>query len=84
MARCKACGAPIIWIKLKTGKNMPCDAQPIHYSPSCNGNLMLITPDGAVLGGGVARDDTSKFVGYTSHFATCPAANQFRRRDNEI
>jgi len=81
MPKCKACGAPIIWIKLKSGKSMPCNPAPIHYSASLNPErLNLVLPEGTVLEYGV-KDPASSKYGYTSHFATCPAANQFRRHD---
>ncbi len=27
MAKCKGCGAEIVWIKTANGKNMPCNAE---------------------------------------------------------
>ena len=29
MSKCKGCGAEIVWIKTKAGKNMPCDEKKI-------------------------------------------------------
>ena len=78
MSVCKACGAPIIWIKLQSGKSMPCDAMPIHFQPY-GGYLKLISDDGIVFNNCAACDE-SELVGYMSHFATCPAAGQFRKR----
>lgn len=80
MSRCKACGAPIIWVKLRSGKMMPCDVQKIPYVADFNGELELVTEDGKVTR---ARLDVgSDRIGYQSHFATCPAANQFRKGEN--
>ena len=81
MARCKACGALIIWIKLPSGKSMPCDEKKIPYKtlvPGTKGSLTLVCPDGRVASG--EFDPGSDKYAYTSHFATCPAAKQFRRR----
>ena len=79
MAKCKACGAEIIWIEMKTGKNMPCNAQKIPYKNTFpKGNLLLITPDGRLARGEL--DLNSDDYGYESHFATCPAAQKFRKR----
>ena len=80
MNRCKACGADIIWIMMKTGRAMPCDAQKIpfriaHHSEERAKVLVEIT--GKIAYG--IYDPEGDKIGYTSHFATCPAAAQFRR-----
>lgn len=80
VSRCKACGAPIRWIKMKSGKAMPVDAQPIPYRlepPSYKDALTLVTPEGKVCKG--TYDPGADTVGYISHFATCPAAKEMRR-----
>ena len=78
MSRCKACGAEIVWVKMKTGKNMPCDAHKIPYRNTFpKGDLILVTPDGKLARGEL--DLNSDTYGYESHFATCPAAKKFRR-----
>lgn len=79
MAKCKACGAEIIWIKTARGKAMPIDEKPIPYYKGNNDRI--ITPDRKIV-----RCDldgkTEDFIGfgYISHFATCPAAERFRRK----
>ena len=78
MARCKACGAPIVWIKLASGKNMPCDPESIEYEEDPTGPMILVVKDGRVIHARESAD--SKQYGYISHYATCPAAKQFRRR----
>lgn len=70
MAMCRSCEAPIIWVETTSGKNMPIDE-----TPTANGNLVYVA--------GVARavtddDRQLKRPLYTSHFATCPDASQFR------
>lgn len=77
-SKCRSCGADIYWIKMKSGKSMPCDVKPILYSQNPEGDLTLVTPDGRVIRG--FEDLTQKEIGYTSHFATCPNADQHRRR----
>ena len=88
MARCKSCGAYIIWIKTESGKAMPCNEPEYWFIPDPNGNMTYITADGRVMRGimsGVngtgALDIGCK--GRISHFATCPNASQHRRRKNE-
>lgn len=90
MSKCRSCGAEIIWIKTAGGKAMPCNAQPVSYraippipkdvEQLCgNGPVMtLVTPDGRIARG--TFDPGSDKIGYVSHFATCPAADQHRRR----
>lgn len=82
MAKCKSCNAEIRWIKMKgTGKAMPVDAQPISYSENMHPGaeaLTLVTEHGTIVR--TQFDPDGDKVGYTSHFATCPAAEQFRRR----
>lgn len=82
-AKCKACGADLVFIPTKAGRVMPCDAQKIPYRDAWGervkgDTLKLITEDG-MLTYGVLDFDSDK-IGYQSHFATCPAADQFRRR----
>lgn len=76
--RCKSCGAEIIWIRMKSGKAMPCDAEPIPYMELFSGGMKLVTEQGEVVQG--CYDGTSDKIGYVSHFATCPNANQHRKR----
>jgi len=85
MSKCKSCGAEIIWIKMKgTGKAMPCDAQKVSYSenlhPGAEGVQVqtLVTEHGTVVR--TYFDSDGDKVGYVSHFATCPAASEHRKR----
>ena len=84
MSKCRSCGADIIWIKMASGKAMPCDAAKISYStalpPSAKGDdvLTLVTDRGTVVQ--TVFDPAGDKHGYTSHFATCPNANQHRKR----
>lgn len=82
MAKCKACGAEIVWIPTVNGKTMPCDAQRIPYKINLHdGKYNLVLPDGRVTRADL--DLQSDKFGYVSHFATCPAANVFRRKSND-
>ena len=80
MSRCKACGADIIFIRTKIGrKPMPCDADRVFYGPGKDDKV--ITPNGEVISCKVLPDRQGAIgVGFTSHFATCPASDEFRRR----
>lgn len=85
MPKCKSCGAEIIWIKMKSGKSMPCNPRGIHYRKQVHGDvgcqgcmLTFVTPDGDVVVGQAWEE--SELVGYISHFATCPNADKHRKR----
>ena len=81
-ARCRTCGAKIIWIKTTSGKSMPCDWRPVYYrkgEPEAGEEAVtLVTPRGEIVRG--VQDWTAHDYGYTSHFATCPDANRHRKR----
>lgn len=77
MSKCKTCGAEIIWLPTLGGKSMPCDAKPIPYKEDPAGSLTLVTSDGRVVK--AKADISSDKMGYTSHFATCPDADRWRR-----
>ena len=81
-SKCKSCGAEILWIKMGSGKMMPVDAKPISYSevflPGTKDTLTLVTEKGTLVS--TVFDPGGDNIGYTSHFATCPNANQHRKR----
>lgn len=77
MARCKACGAPIIWIQMKSGKLMPCNSEPIPYKENPSGKHQFVTGQGEVVTADIYPG--SDKYGYVSHYATCPEADSFRR-----
>lgn len=74
--KCRACGAEIAFIKTVKGKTMPVDAEGVCFTPSI-GPETFVTIDGRVVRG--ARRKNGSEVGFVSHFATCPAANEFRK-----
>ena len=78
MSKCKSCGAEIKWILTQSGKKMPVDAKPVPYRADPGGSLSLVTMNGRVERGVLDLD--SDQAGYVSHFATCPNANEHRRR----
>lgn len=68
MSRCRTCDAPVLWVSTPTGKAMPLDLEP--------------DPEGRfVVEGGVAYPVGlfSEGPRYTSHFATCPQADEHRK-----
>lgn len=73
---CKGCGAPVRWVEsVKNDKAMPID--PL---PHPNGNLRLERRGHGVLAHVVPKSAPRPERAYRTHFATCPAAGQMRRR----
>lgn len=71
--RCRSCGAPVIWRKhVRTGRPMPID-----WEPSPKGNLVLLGADSYGL---VASGLEGSPGCHLSHFATCPKADDWRRK----
>ena len=75
MAKCKACGAEIVWIGKK-----PCNPEPVTYWQKPKGRGRVVTPNGEVISCEFSGDpNKATGIGYVSHFATCPFADAFRR-----
>lgn len=84
MSRCRGCGADVYFATTTaTGKAMPLDP-----NPTTKGNIVLEKfthaekPKARVLSGlelQEARENADRSL-YTSHFATCPHAGQFRTK----
>lgn len=78
-ARCKSCGAPIIWCTTTSGKKMPVDAE-----TSAEGNIWVASDYTASV---LSRSEIER--AFTpeeranelrhSHFTTCKDAAKFRR-----
>ena len=68
MSSCRTCRAPLVWAYTETGKRMPFDAHPAE--------------DGSwvIRNGTAAYDPFARGPRYRPHFATCPDADQHRRR----
>lgn len=93
MSVCKGCGEPIRWIGSTRGKAIPVDPDIIRvylsFTAPTTGianKITLVLEDGTTISGwkrdrfesGVCRAD-----GYESHFATCPKAEQFRKKKEQ-
>lgn len=81
MSVCKACGAGIWFITMKSGVAMPVNENPVPFIPGA-GKRKYIVEDGSVIEGKDWHkgDEGPMGFGYISHFATCPKAEQFRKR----
>lgn len=85
MSKCKSCGAEIVWIRTAGGKNMPLNAEKHYFHRWTDGDLhpreTFFTESGAAFAGyGTVKEDPEAMEGRVSHFATCPFADQHRRR----
>ena len=76
---CRACGAPMIFIKTERGKSMPCDAESQWYLETPDGEPFVMIDGTYHRGVVIAEKDPKARAGYVSHFATCPMADQFRK-----
>jgi hypothetical protein len=76
-ARCSSCKADVFWAMSAGGKPLPIDPEPRE-----DGNLVVRR---ALGGGRVAVSAKGVPAGeqrYVSHFATCPYADQHRRKSH--
>ncbi|MEZ3435722.1 MAG: hypothetical protein K1W34_14100 [Lachnospiraceae bacterium] len=73
IAKCKKCGKVIRWVKMQSGKFMPCNPQEIGYKISAGGKgeEIIITPDGRRISADIVYEGIADGKGYISHFATC-------------
>lgn len=74
---CASCKSPIFWAQLPSGKSMPVDAEPVP-----DGNVLLFHTSKGSIRAQVLRRGEAAPTGQprrTSHFQTCPNANQHRR-----
>jgi len=77
--KCRYCNADIIFIKTKAGKTMPLDAESIYFKDDPKGCSFVLL-DGTVIKGTTVKEGTPDAkIGFISHFATCPNANQARK-----
>ncbi len=77
MSKCRSCRAPIRWVFTERGKKMPLDAEPTD-----EGDIVLrdpppgeSDPTGIVVAPAAFPDEPR----YTSHFATCKQAGEWRK-----
>jgi hypothetical protein len=71
MTTCRACQAPIHFVRTGRGKAMPLDATPVRRG----GKPVLWRLDGTQ----AMPDADGMTTGHESHFASCPSAAVFRR-----
>lgn len=80
---CKSCGSPIRWIKMRSGKYMPCDIKPVDYQLKPGGSQKIVTPAGDVVTCERVSAAQASGWGYTPHWSTCKAPDTFRKGAGE-
>lgn len=78
---CKNCGKQIIWIRTKSGKNMPVNPEIINYRKPLKEEKAtdkVVTTKGEVVAAIKVHynPQLSDGYGYISHFATCKKRNR--------
>jgi len=77
VSRCRSCRARIVWAITERGKRMPLDEQ-----PSAEGTFVVrpVYGDGVVVLRAISAPEAgTDEPKHTSHFATCPQADRWRR-----
>jgi len=77
MARCRSCGAEILFIKTSGGKMHPVNADPVQFNHKPGAKGRVIIGNGQVVPADIREDGKER--GWISHFSTCPDANRFRK-----
>lgn len=82
---CAKCGKQIMWIKTTGGKNMPCNPNFVYYKEQKGGKDRIVLTNGVVVTGTVQDyPEHATGFGYISHFATCEAAQMFRKKKKAV
>lgn len=71
-SKCNRCGARIMRVRTKAGKNMPVDPKFVDFKKIKGGRERLVLPNGEVVAGERCKASVADGYGYISHFATCP------------
>jgi len=81
-APCRGCGKEIAFIKTEKGKSMPVNPQAVYFIPAGGPNTYIMIDGKIQRGREPDWTDEGKVeqIGYISHFATCPAADSFRKK----
>lgn len=81
MAKCKKCGAPMVWVTMpKSGKWFPCDEGLVEYKADPDGEDLIVTQNGELISCTFDFQCKPDGLGRIPHWATCPYADDFRKR----
>ena len=84
-AKCRACGAEVLFIPTAPYKKAIVDAEAVYIEPDESANGVYILPTGGTIRGRIIPDEdidekTDLKLAYVSHFATCTEPDRFRKR----
>lgn len=78
---CKSCGKPIVWMKTKAGKDMPCDAALVLYWADEAGKDTVINRSGETVRCSLkGENELISGLGRVPHWITCDSPDRFRKR----
>lgn len=77
---CRGCGAPIVFVKSALGKYIPCDPKLVRYRANPTGKELVVVEGEGAVRCDLDFDGLPTGMARISHFATCPKADQFRRK----
>ena len=81
MAVCRSCREPIVWIRMKSGNNMPCNPGLIPFWANLKAKTVVITPEGDTVHCDLDGDpDTMTGLGHVPHWATCPFSKAHKKK----
>ena len=84
MAKCKKCGANIIWLKTPKGKWMCADEGLKPYKETKAGKDLVVTDRGEMIRCDLEFDGPPTGMARTPHWATCPDAASFKKPKAEV
>lgn len=76
--RCRSCGSNIVWVRMESGRMMPCDP-PLIYGDDEATLVVLLVNDYGVEYGKTFAKACDELLGRVSHFATCANAKKHRK-----
>ena len=76
---CRACGKMILFLKTVNGKTTPVDANAMYFRKREHGKELFVLMNGSTARGETCGEAEADAIGYISHFATCPKADEFRK-----
>lgn len=80
-SKCRGCGKPIVWMKTKVGRSMPCEPELKFYWLDPAGSQRVINHDGEVVRCEVKGPvDEASGLGRIVHWGLCTSPDQIRKR----
>lgn len=84
LSTCKACGAPIIWIRTPKGAFMPADQGLVKYRENPRGKTFLVDDSGRLIHCDLEFDGIPTGMARIPHWATCTYSKQFKRKKEAL